>query len=101
MVIRSGEATLPGWFIPARDGASGPGVVLVHGWESARDRTLPDAAILNGIGLHVLAFDVRGNGENPAERLPITAGEYGADALAAVRALLDRPEVTSVGIVGH
>jgi hypothetical protein len=39
--IRSGDVELPAWFIPARDGERGPGVALIHGWESARDRTLP------------------------------------------------------------
>ena len=43
--VRSGDLDLPAWFIPARGGAPGPGVVLVHGWESARDRTLPMAAL--------------------------------------------------------
>jgi pimeloyl-ACP methyl ester carboxylesterase len=99
--ISSGDLSLPAWFIPARDGAPGPGVVLVHGWESARDRTLPDAAVLHSVGFHVLSFDVRGNGENPPELLPVTAGEFGADALAALHALIARPEVTSIGIVGH
>ena len=58
---------LPAWFIPARGGAPGPGVVLVHGWESARDRTLPLAVFLHAAGFHCLTFDVRGNGANPAE----------------------------------
>ncbi len=101
VAVPSGESTLPGWFMPANGGAPGPGVVLVHGWESARDRTLPIAAALHAAGFHLLAFDVRGNGENPPELLPVSAGEYGADAAAAVRVLADRPEVTAVGIVGH
>ena len=42
---------LPAWFIPARGGQPGPGVVLVHGWESARDRTLPMAVFLHAAGL--------------------------------------------------
>ena len=92
---------LPAWFIPARDGARGPGLVLVHGWESARDRTLPMAVFLHAAGFHILTFDVRGNGANPAEEHPVSAGEFGADALAAFRTLLARPEVTVGGISGH
>jgi pimeloyl-ACP methyl ester carboxylesterase len=76
-------------------------VLLVHGWESARDRTLPNALILHAIGIHVLTIDVRGHGANPAEELPLTAGEFGADALAGVRALLARDDVTAVGVLGH
>jgi len=95
------DARLPGWWIPANDGAAGPAVLLVHGWESARDRTLPNALVLHAAGFHVLTIDIRGHGENPAELLPLTAGEFGADALAGVRWLLDRHEVTGVGVLGH
>lgn len=101
LVIPSGGVDLPAWWIPARDGAAGPAVLLIHGWESARDRTLPNAQILNAISLHVLTLDVRGHGANGPEELPLTAGEFGEDALAGVRALLERPEVTTVGILGH
>ncbi len=101
LVVPSEGVDLPAWWIPARGGALGPAIVLVHGWESARDRTLPNAQILNAIGFHVLTLDIRGHGENPTEELPLTAGEFGLDALAGVRAALDRPDVTTVGILGH
>jgi len=100
-VPTEGGAELPAWWIPARDGAPGPAVVLVHGWESARDRTLPNAQVLHAAGLHVLTLDIRGHGTNPPEELPLTAGEFGADALAGVRTALARREVTGVGILGH
>jgi dipeptidyl aminopeptidase/acylaminoacyl peptidase len=96
-----GGAQLPAWWIPARDGARGPAVLLIHGWESARDRTLPNAQILHAVGFHVLTLDVRGHGTNPPEDLPLTAGEFGADALAGVHALLERDDVTAVGVLGH
>ena len=92
---------LPAWFIPARDGMPGPGVVLVHGWESGRDRTLPMAQFLHAAGFHCLTFDVRGHGANDAESLPISGGEFGRDALAAFAVLLARPEVTRGAISGH
>lgn len=96
-----GTAGLPAWFLPARGGAPGPGVALVHGWESARDRTLPMAQFLTAAGFHCMTVDVRGHGGNPAETLPVSAGEFGADALAAFEALIDRPEVTVGAIAGH
>jgi uncharacterized protein len=99
--VRSADVDLPAWFIPARDGAPGPGVVLVHGWESARDRTLQMAVFLHAVGYHCLTFDVRGHGANPPEALPISAGEFGLDTLAALETLLARAEVTAGGIVGH
>jgi hypothetical protein len=100
-VASPGTAGLPAWFIPARGGEPGPGVALVHGWESARDRTLPMIHFLTTAGFHCLTIDVRGHGENPAETLPVSAGEFGADALAAFDALLARPEVTVGAISGH
>ncbi|MEW6226026.1 MAG: alpha/beta fold hydrolase [Chloroflexota bacterium] len=91
---------LPGWFIPA--GADpAPGVVLVHGWESARDRTLPHAQVLHAAGFHVLTLDVRGHGANGPEELPMSVGEYAADARAGVAAILARPEVTRAALLGH
>jgi alpha-beta hydrolase superfamily lysophospholipase len=96
-----GTAGLSAWFIPARDRRAGPGIALIHGWESARDRTLPMVRFLHAAGFHCLTVDVRGHGANPAETLPISAGEFGADALAAFRALIGRPEVTVGAISGH
>lgn len=101
VVPSPGTPGLPGWFIPARGGKPGPGVALVHGWESARDRTLPIAEFLVAAGFHCLTIDVRGHGSNPPETLPISAGEFGADALAAFEALVARPEVTVGAIAGH
>jgi len=102
--------TLAGWYMPASavagaapttSVAEAPGIVLVHGWESARDRTLPHAQFLHAAGFHVLAVDVRGHGQNEPESLPISVGEFAADAAAAVRWLAARPEVTVVGLLGH
>ena len=99
--VPSTGGRLPAWFIPARGGAPGPGVVLVHGWESNRDRTLPNAQILHAAGFHVLTFDVRGHGANPPETLPISVGEFRDDAAAALTVLLERPEVTRGALLGH
>jgi pimeloyl-ACP methyl ester carboxylesterase len=100
-VVHAPSGDLPAWFIPARGGASGPGVVLVHGWESNRDRTLPNAQVLHAAGFHVLTFDVRGHGDNAPETLPISVAEFRDDATAAFEALLARPEVTRGGLLGH
>ena len=98
--IPSAGLLLPGWLILAGPGRA-PGIVLVHGWESARDRALPHAQFLHAAGFHVLTFDVRGNGDNPLETLPMSVGEYAADTLAAVALLAARPEVSSVAVLGH
>lgn len=101
VTVPSAGIDLPGWWMPARGGRAGPAVAVVHGWESARDRTLPLAAILHALGCHVLSIDVRGHGANPPEDLPVTAGEFGLDALAASRWLLAHPDVTEVAVLGH
>jgi alpha-beta hydrolase superfamily lysophospholipase len=101
IVPSPGTNGLPGWFIPARGGEPGPGVAIVHGWESARDRTLPIVEFLIAAGFHCLTIDVRGHGANPPETLPVSAGEFGTDALAAFQALIARPEVTAAAIAGH
>lgn len=101
VTVPSTAGPLAGWFVPARGGLPGPGVVVVHGWESGRDRTLPHAQFLHAAGFHCLLIDVRGHGENPPEELPISAGEFAADAEAGLEAILDRPEVTRGAILGH
>ncbi len=95
-----GGPALPAWHIPAGH-ASAPGIVLIHGWDSARDRILPHAGYLHAAGFHVLAFDVRGCGANPPESLPVSVGEFAADTRAAVAWLAARPEVTRVAALGH
>lgn len=92
--------SLAGWLMPAGPGPA-PGIVLVHGWESARDRTLPHAQFLHAAGYHLLAVDVRGHGSNGPEDLPISIGEFAADAAAGIRWLAARPEVTDVALFGH
>lgn len=91
---------LPGWFIAAGPSRA-PGIALIHGWESSRDRTLPHAQVLHAVGFHVLAIDVRGHGSNGPEALPLSVGEYAADARAAGAWLRARPEVDKVALLGH
>ncbi|MEO8468948.1 MAG: alpha/beta fold hydrolase [Chloroflexota bacterium] len=100
-VPTSDGLALPAWWIPAAGGGLAPAIVLVHGWESARHRTLPNAQFLHALGYHVLTLDVRGHGANAAETLPVSAGEFGADALAGVEAALADPSVTAVAVLGH
>lgn len=95
-----GGVALPGWFIPAGPDRA-PGVVLVHGWESARDRALPFAQFLGAAGFHTLVFDVRGHGGNAAESRPLGVGEFADDAAAAARWLAARSEVTRIALLGH
>ena len=115
VAIRSGDLSLAAWFVPAdglesgglgSDGKNGrairgPAVAIVHGWESNRGRTFAHVRYLHAAGFHCLVFDVRGHGDNPAETLPISVPEFAADTAAAARWLLERPEVSAVGVLGH
>ena len=109
--IPSGEALLAGWFVPAassdgyrRQGGvrrPRPAIAIVHGWESNRGRSMAHIRYLHAAGFHCLAIDVRGHGDNEPESLPINVPEFGADAAAAVRWLAGRPEVSTIGLLGH
>ena len=99
-VPTSGGLRLPAWYLPAGE-APAPGVLLIHGWESSRDRTLPNAQVLHALGYHVLTLDVRGHGANGPEVLPMSVGEYAADTRAGVAWLRGRPEVTRIAVLGH
>ena len=101
LIVPSDAGPLPGWFVPAPGGRRAPAVILVHGWESNRARMLPNARFLHAAGFATLMFDVRGHGDNPAETLPISGAEFGADARAAVAVAAARPDVTAVGVLGH
>jgi alpha-beta hydrolase superfamily lysophospholipase len=91
---------LPAWFMPA-PASPAPAIILVHGWESARDRTLPHAQFLHAAGFAVLALDVRGHGANGPEALPVSVGEFAADTRAAVAWLGTRDDVTAIAVLGH
>jgi alpha-beta hydrolase superfamily lysophospholipase len=108
--IPSGDLMLAGWFVPAdrADGddrgtrrSRGPAVAIVHGWESNRGRTFAHVRYLHAAGFHCLVFDVRGHGDNPQEHLPVSVPEFGADSAAAARWLLERADVSAVGLLGH
>jgi pimeloyl-ACP methyl ester carboxylesterase len=78
-----------------------PAIVVVHGWESNRGRTFAHVRYLHAAGFHCLAFDVRGHGDSPEETLPINVPEFAEDTAAAVRWVATRPEVSTVGVLGH
>jgi uncharacterized protein len=118
--IPSGDAELTAWLIPAvavpkrrraktaaaAPGAAPavdgrPGIVVVHGWESNRGRSLAHARYLHAAGFVCLLIDVRGHGANPPETLPVNVPEFADDSAAAARWLAARPEVSAVGLLGH
>ena len=108
VAIPIGDASLAAWFVPAdaparHEDSTGPrpGIVIVHGWESNRGRSMAHVRYLRAAGFHCLAIDVRGHGDNPPEELPVEVPEFGEDAAAAARWLAARPDVSAVGLLGH
>jgi alpha-beta hydrolase superfamily lysophospholipase len=104
--IPAGPVDLAAWWIPAEGsgrhaGGPRPAVVIVHGWESNKGRSLAHARYLHAAGFHCLAIDARGHGDNPPEELPISVPEFAADAAAAARWLAARSDVSAVGLLGH
>lgn len=109
VTVPAGDHDLRGWFVPAESQASRarkadarrPAVVIVHGWESNRGRTFAHVRYLHAAGFHCLVFDVRGHGDNPPETLPINVPEFAEDTEHAVRWVAARPDVSTVGVLGH
>ena len=107
----SREPKLAAWFVPAETAAHGrkkpsasnrrPAIVIVHGWESNRGRSFAHVRYLHAAGFHCLALDVRGHGDNPPETVPMSVPEFAADILSAVDWLMERPEVSAIGLLGH
>src|SRR5450759_1542670 len=78
-----------------------PAIVVVHGWESNRGRTFAHVRYLHAAGFHCLVFDVRGHGDSPEVALPVNVPEFAEDTAAAARWAAARPEVSTVGVLGH
>jgi pimeloyl-ACP methyl ester carboxylesterase len=86
-----------------------PGAVLVSGsGPQDRDETLMGhkpflvlADHLTRSGIAVLRYDDRGVAESSGDFASATSEDFADDALAAVDWLGSRPEVSSVGIIGH
>lgn len=80
------------WFVPSPVAGTepGPAVLVCNGNAGYRAHRLPLAEALAQRGYHVLLFDYRGYAGNPGSP---TEDGLRADARAAARALVDRPEV--------
>ena len=72
-------------------GRPGPGVILLHQCDMSRKAWSALAAALSERGLHVLAVDYRGYGEN--RTLPVEYPKLPSDIDAALAALLTQPGV--------
>lgn len=79
--------------------ASGPPVVLIHGWACSVFSFHRTIAPLAAAGFRVLAADLKGHGLSDK---PLAAGEYTTPAMIAhFREILDAFGVARAAIVGH
>lgn len=89
---------LHGWFMPVA--GSAPAVLVVHGWGGSASLMLPFAPELHRAGLHSFFLDVRNHGLSEPDRF-VSMPRFADDLEMAFDWLSKRPEVTTVGVIGH
>lgn len=89
---------LHGWFIPVAGPA--PAVLVVHGWGGSASLMLPFAPQLHRAGFHAFFLDVRNHGLSEPDRF-VSMPRFADDLEVALDWLEDRPEVTTIGVIGH
>ncbi len=89
---------LHAWWIPA-DGPA-PVVIVLHGWGGNSGDMLPIAPGLANSGFHSLFLDARRHGQSDFEDF-MSMPRFAEDLEAAVGNLLERDDVTAIGVIGH
>ena len=89
---------LHGWWIPANGPA--PAVIVLHGWGGNSGDMLPIAPGLANSGVHSLFLDARRHGQSDFEDF-MSMPRFAEDLEAAVGELLERDDVTAIGVIGH
>ncbi len=89
---------LHAWWIPV-DGPA-PVVIVLHGWGGNSGDMLPVAPGLAESGFHSLFLDARRHGQSDFEDF-MSMPRFAEDLEAAVDDLLERDDVTAIGVIGH
>ncbi|MFV9673209.1 MAG: alpha/beta hydrolase [Acidimicrobiia bacterium] len=89
---------LHAWWIPV-DGPA-PVVIVLHGWGGNSGDMLPIAPGLAESGFHSLFLDARRHGQSDFEDF-MSMPRFAEDLEAAVGDLLERDDVTAIGVIGH
>ncbi|MES2225768.1 MAG: alpha/beta fold hydrolase [Patescibacteria group bacterium] len=76
-----------------------PGVLLIHGWESAQDRMFGLAEELTELGYVCLTIDLRGHGKSEGDHKVYSRKEFLADVAAAYDFLSAQEQVDPGRIV--
>lgn len=94
------DTSFPAWFVPtAEDGAKGPGIVYLPGWDSTKEQGIMFALALRERGFSSLLCDSPGIGESVAFRGLVNRHDYEVPAGAAFDYLASRPDIDSTRIV--
>lgn len=109
LTVTSGEAILAGTLTVPRGEGPFPAVILVSGsGPQNRDEELFEhrpfavwADHLSRAGIAVLRYDDRGVGASTGDFAAATTRTLASDAEAWVKVLKSRPDIRSVGIMGH
>lgn len=97
--LRSASGTrLHAWYISV--GRPAPAVVVLHGWGGNAGMMLPLAPHLHSAGFHGLFIDARNHGYSEHDDF-VSMPRFAEDLEAGVAWLQERPEVTSIGAIGH
>ncbi len=89
---------LHGWWIPA--GGPAPAIIVLHGWGGNSADMLPIGPGLLDSGFHALFLDARKHGQSDNEDF-MSMPRFAEDLEAAIGDLLERDDVTGIGVIGH
>lgn len=89
---------LHAWWIPA-DGPA-PVVIVLHGWAGNSGDMLPIGPGLLESGFHALFLDARKHGQSDDEDF-MSMPRFAEDLEATIGDLLERDDVTGIGVIGH
>ena len=89
---------LHAWWIPV-DGPA-PVVIVLHGWGGNSGDMLPIGPGLVDSGFHALFLDARRHGQSDYEDF-MSMPRFAEDLEAAVGDLLERDDVTAIGVIAH
>lgn len=94
--------TLTHYRIAFDDQGSGPAVILLHGYPLCRAMWQPQLKALSAAGFRVIAPDLRGFGQSPLPKGPVSVADYADDVIALMDELgLGRAVVVGMSMGGY
>jgi esterase/lipase len=89
-------------FLPEKPGEKQPGILFVHGWTSAQERSFQYAKALAEIGYICMVFDMRGHGVSEGDIKKFAPKDFLEDVVSAYDYFsqvkeIDREQISVVG----